>query len=300
MARDDQGQPTVALLGAGIMGAGMGRNIVGAGLPLRVWNRTQAKAKALESAGAVVAASPADAVRGADVIVTMLADADTVSDAMTQAAPGLHAGQVWAQTSTVGVAGIEQLGEFASDHGLIFVDSPVLGTREPAEQGALMVFAAGPDDARERVQPVFDAIGRKTVWLGEAGAASRCKLVVNNWVLALTTGTAETLALARGLDIDPDLFLEAVSGGPLDCRYMQTKAAAIIKDDFTPSFSVDLAGKDARLIVAAGQAAGLRVDVAEAAAAKLGRAAELGLGEKDMAASYFACFIGNQERNSGD
>jgi 3-hydroxyisobutyrate dehydrogenase len=291
MAGNAQQQPTVALLGTGIMGAGMGRSMRRAGLPLHAWNRTQARAKALEPAGAVVAATPADAVRQADVIVTMLSDGDAVDEVMRAAAPGLRAGQVWAQASTVGLTGVKQLARLAAGYDLVFVDAPVLGTRQPAERGALTVFAAGPDRAREWVQPVFDAIGGRTVWLGTAaGAASRLKLVVNNWVLAVTNATAETLALAKGLGVAEDLFVQAVSGGPLDCLYMQAKAAAIMTGDFTPNFTVEMAGKDADLIVAASAAARLRLDLAEASARRFRRAAELGHGEEDMAATYFASF----------
>jgi 3-hydroxyisobutyrate dehydrogenase len=290
MPADDRRPPTVALLGVGIMGQGMARCLLRAGLPLRAWNRTQGKAEALEPDGAFVAATPSEAVRGADVIVTMLADGDSVADVMTDAAPGLRAGQVWAQTSTVGVVAVKQLTDLADQHGLVFVDSPVLGTRVPAEQGTLIVLAAGPDGARERVQPVFDAIGSKTLWVGEPGTASRLKLVANNWVLTLTAGVAETLALAQGLGVEPEQFLAAVSGGPLDCPYLQLKASAILAKDFTPSFTVSLAGKDARLIVAASRASGVRMPVAEAAGGKFALAAELGHGGEDMAAAYYASF----------
>jgi 3-hydroxyisobutyrate dehydrogenase len=210
---------------------------------------------------------------------------------MTAAAPGLQDGQVWAQVSTVGLAGLDRLAGFAREHRLVFVDSPVLGTRQPAEQGALTVFAAGPDAARAPLQPVFDAIGRKTVWLGqEPGAASRLKLVVNSWVLAVMSGVAEAIALARGLGVDPQLFVDAVSGGPLDCPYLQTKAGAILKNDFSPSFTAGMAAKDARLIVEAAGSAGVRLDVAMAAAERLRRAVELGHAQEDMAATYFASF----------
>src|ERR1039458_1984546 len=163
------------------------------------------------------------------------------------------------------------------------------------DQGALTVFAAGPDAARTTVQPVFDAIGSKTVWLGqEPGAASRLKLVVNSWVLALTSGAAEAVALAQGLDLDPGLFLDAVSGGPLDCPYLHTKAGAIINDDFSPSFSAEMAGKDARLIVEAAGQAGIRMDVAAAVAERLRRTVDFGHGSQDMAATYFASFDGTR------
>jgi 3-hydroxyisobutyrate dehydrogenase len=287
--------PPVALLGTGTMGSGMGRSILRAGLPLRAWNRTTSRAEALEPEGAQVALSPAEAVADAQVIVTMLADADAVTEAMTAAAPGLQDGQVWAQVSTVGLAGLDRLAGFAREHRLVFVDSPVLGTRQPAEQGALTVFAAGPDAARAPLQPVFDAIGRKTVWLGqEPGAASRLKLVVNSWVLAVTSAAAEAVALAQGLDLDPSLFLDAVSGGALDCAYLHAKAGAIMQDDFSPNFSAQMAGKDARLIVEAADQAGIRMDVAAAVAERLRRTVELGHGEEDMAATYFASFDGTR------
>jgi 3-hydroxyisobutyrate dehydrogenase len=286
--------PTVALLGTGIMGAGMARNILAAGLPLRVWNRTAAKARPLAEAGAVLAADPADAVRGADVVVTMLGDGDDVRAVMELAADGLRAGQVWAQTTTVGVEQDELLA-LAAAHGLRFVDAPVVGTRQPAETGQLVVLAAGAPDARAVVQPVFDAVGRSTDWVGEdAGelAASRLKLVVNSWVLAVTASTAEALALARGLGVDPHAFLGTIAGGPLDLPYLQVKSAAILAEDWTPSFSVANAAKDADLVVAAGNGAGVTLDIAAAAAARYHRAADAGHGESDMAANYLASFTG--------
>lgn len=298
MAEHAGAPPSVALLGTGIMGAGMGRSMLRAGLPLTVWNRTRRKTEALAADGASVAATPADAVRDAQVIVTMLADAAAVADAMAAAAAGLRRGQVWAQTSTVGVAGLEALTRFAGEHGLIFVDAPVLGTRQPAELGALIVFAAGPDEARPFVEPVFDAISQNTRWIGRAGQATRLKLVANSWVLTVTTGTAEALALARGLGIDPRLFLDAVAGGPLDCGYLQTKARAILDGDFSANFTVEMAGKDARLVAEAAETAGVRLDIAPAVAARFQRAADLGHATRDMAATYLASFDGRRSNGS--
>ncbi len=283
---------TVALLGTGIMGAGMGHNILAAGLPLQVWNRSAAKAQPLADAGAVVAADPAEAVRGADVVVTMLGDGHHVLAVMEQAAAGLVPGQVWAQTTTAGVDQDDLLA-FAEKHGLLFVDAPVVGTRQPAESGQLVVLAAGPVAARAAVQPVFDAVGRATTWVADAAAglaASRLKLVVNSWVLAVTAATAESIALARGLGVDPQAFLDSVAGGPLDLPYLQNKAKAILAEDWTPNFSVTNAAKDADLIGAAASAAGIELDVAAAVAARMHRAADAGHGDADMAANYLASF----------
>jgi 3-hydroxyisobutyrate dehydrogenase len=285
--------PTVALLGTGIMGAGMARNLLRAGLPLRVWNRTRAKIEPLAAEGAVLAESPADAVTGADVIITMVRDGSSVAEVITEAAPGLRAGQVWAQTTTVGIEAAPALAELAAKYGLTLVDAPVLGTKQPAEQGQLLIFAAGARSAEQTLRPVFDAVGRKTVWLADDpadGAASRLKLVANSWVLAVVGGTAETLALAKALGVDPRAFLDSVAGGPLDLPYLRAKAAAILNGDWDPSFTVNNAAKDADLIVAAGTANGARMDVAAAVAARLHRADAQGHGELDMAANYLASF----------
>ncbi|WP_327321720.1 NAD(P)-dependent oxidoreductase [Streptomyces sp. NBC_01210] len=290
---DDAARPTVAVLGTGLMGGAMARNLLRAGLPVRVWNRTRAKAEALAAEGAHCAVSPADAVTGAGVVLTMLNDGPRVLAAMREASPGLAPGTVWAQTATVGDAATAELADFAREQGLVFVDAPVLGTRQPAEAGELLVLAAGPDSARAVLTPVFEAVGRHTTWLdddGSTGAASRLKLVLNSWVGALTHATAEAIALAQGLGVDPQSFLDSVSGGPLDNGYLRVKAKAILADDYTPSFSVDNALKDTRLIVDAGERSGVRLDVARAGVARFERLVDRGLGESDMAASYLASF----------
>ncbi|MBN9736024.1 MULTISPECIES: NAD(P)-dependent oxidoreductase [unclassified Pseudonocardia] len=282
---------SVALLGTGIMGAGMGHNVLAAGLELRVWNRTSSKAQPLADAGATLCEDPADAVRGADVVVTMLGDAGDVTAVMERAAGGLTEGQVWLQTTTVGVEPFDGLRPIAERHGLVLLDAPVLGTRAPAESGQLVIFVAGDPSVRATVDPVLDAVGRQTVWVADTNAtaaASRLKLVANSWVLAITAATGESVALAQGLGVDPQAFLDSVAGGPLDLPYLQNKAAAIVADDWTPNFTVDNAAKDAGLIVEAAEGAGVRLDVAEAVRERLRRASGRGHGGDDMAAAYKA------------
>ncbi len=278
--------PTVALLGTGTMGAGMAANIARAGLPLRVWNRSREKAEPLAGVGAVVADSPADAVQGADLVLTMLFDADAVAATMEQARASLAPGAVWVQQSTVGVEGSDRLVALARDLGVAYVDAPVLGTRKPAQDGALVVLASGPEDVRERVTPVFDAIGSRTLWLGEAGEASRLKLAANAWVITVVEGIAESLALTRSLGLDPHLFLQAVAGGAMDAPYVQLKGTAMIEGDFAPSFSIDGAAKDGDLIVAAARGAGVELAVVEAARDHLARARAAGHGAQDLSATY--------------
>jgi len=279
-------QPTVALLGTGTMGAPMARNIAAAGLPLRVWNRSRDKAEPLAEAGAVVAATPAEAVDGADVVLTMLFDADSVTATMEQAQPGLAQGTVWLQQTTVGVAGSDALAVLADELDLVLVDAPVLGTRKPAEEGALVVLASGPEGARDRVSPVLDAISSRVTWVGDAGAGSRLKLAANAWVLTVVEGIAESLALTRALGLDPQLFLDAVAGGAMDAPYVQLKGGAMLAGEFTASFGLDGAAKDGDLIVAAARAAGLELSVVEAARDHVVRAREAGHGDQDVAATY--------------
>ncbi|MHA5049680.1 NAD(P)-dependent oxidoreductase [Streptomyces sp. SD15] len=287
-------KPTVSVLGTGIMGAAMARNLAKAGHTVRAWNRSRDKAEPLAADGAHIADTPAEAVRGADVILTMLYDGPAALDVMRQAAPALRPGTAWVQSTTAGIEAIGELAGFAREHDLVFYDAPVLGTRQPAEAGQLLVLAAGPSEGRDVVTPVFDAVGGRTVWTGEdgaAGTATRLKLVANSWVIAATNAVGEVLALSKALDVDPQSFFAAIDGGPLDMGYLRVKSGLILNDQLTPAqFAVATAAKDARLIVEAGELHGIRLDGAAASAERLARAAAQGHADEDMAAAYFASF----------
>lgn len=282
------GMTTVAVLGTGIMGAPMARNLLVAGFDVRVWNRSADKARPLADDGATVCGTPREAADGADIVVTMLADADAVTSVVeSDDGPfAENATAIWLQMSTVGVDGTEQLASYAADRGIVFVDAPVLGTKQPAENGALTVLASGPDEVRDRCRPVFDAVGQTTHWLGEAGQGTRFKLVMNSWVLALTTATAEAMALAQGFGLEPQRFLDTIEGGPLDVKYAHVKGAAMLRSEFPASFPVDGAAKDARLIVEAANEAGVHMRVADAVAEQMQAAADAGHGREDMAAVW--------------
>ncbi|WP_406341582.1 NAD(P)-dependent oxidoreductase [Streptomyces sp. NBC_00648] len=282
-------RPTVAVLGTGIMGAGMARSLLRAELPVRVWNRTHAKAAPLAADGAHVCASPEEAVSGADVVLTMLHDGPSVAETIEAAAPGLTPGTLWLQCATVGPEATTELAARAAELGLAYLDAPVAGTRLPAERGELTVFVAGPQEAQEAAAPVLEAIGQRTIRAGEEpGAASRLKLVVNTWVINLVNSVAECLNLAEALELDPKVFLDAMAGGPLDSAYLQGKSAALLSGDLTPSFALSTALKDARLILDAAERTGVRLDLMTASAARFTRAQSAGHGEEDMIATYFA------------
>jgi 3-hydroxyisobutyrate dehydrogenase len=264
------------------MGAPIAENLVRAGHDVVVWNRTRAKAEAVE--GATVADTPADAAGGADVVLTMLADGDAVESAVRD----IDALPLWIQMSTVGIDATEKLAAMARERGATFVDAPVLGSKEPAQLRELVILASGPQEARTTCEAIFDAIGKKTIWVGEAGAGTRLKVVVNCWLVALVAALAETIALARGLDLDPQLFFDAIADGPLDAPYAELKGSEMIAEEFPPSFSLKLALKDANLALAAARRVGVDLPVAQSVAEELERALELGLGDEDVAAVYVA------------
>lgn len=280
------GKPAVAVLGTGTIGKPVARNLARSGFPVRAWNRTRERAEPLADDGVSVADSPADAVADAEVLITLLADSRAVEEVMDGqgAAGAAREGATWVQMSTVGNSATERLARLADEQGLVFVDAPVLGTREPAEKGELLVFASGPEVARASCEPIFDVIGKGTRWVGEAGFGTRFKLVVNAWLLALVEGAAESIALARALGIDPNDFLQAVAGGPIDTPYLQLKGKMMIERRFDPSFKASLAEKDARLVLEAGREAGLDLLLVEAVQKAYARAIELGHGDEDMAA----------------
>lgn len=280
----------IAVLGTGLMGAPIAANLAAAGHEVRVWNRTRAKAEPLAAQGATVVDTPAQAVEGVEIVLTMLNDGATVTAVMQDAAASLPHDAVWIQASTVGVSATEDHIALARSLGLEFVDAPVLGSVQPATEGKLVVLASGSEELRDRVQPVFDVIGARTMWVGEAGASSRLKLVANSYVLALTAAVGEAVALAESSGLDPKLFLEAVSGGAMDSPYLQMKGKAIIAREFPPAFTVQNALKDALLVNEAAVRANVHLDVAQASSARLNRAVTKGHGGEDMAASYYASY----------
>jgi 3-hydroxyisobutyrate dehydrogenase len=279
---------TMAVLGTGIMGSAMARNWLRAGETVRVWNRTRAKAEPLAEAGARVADDPATAVDGADVIVTMLYDADAVAETMEAADDRLRPGALWLQMSTVGIEGAQRLAELAARYRLTYVDAPVVGTKEPAEQGKLTALASGPDEVRDRVERLLRPVAAKALWLGPAGAGSRMKLVANTWVLTATEGVANSFALADALGLDGNALLEVISGGPLDLKYAHAKGALMMRREFPPSFPVSGALKDANLILGAGESAGVDLAAVEAARRHLDEVARRSHRDEDMSAMYLA------------
>jgi 3-hydroxyisobutyrate dehydrogenase len=276
--------PTLAVLGLGTMGTAMAGTARRASLPLVVWNREPAAAENLAGPGVEVADSVTDAVKEADVVVTMVTNADAVASIAADGGllAGLRPGAVWAQMSTIGLEGTERIATMASQQrpDTYFVDAPVSGSKVPAEQGHLLIFASGPDDARSRVTPVFDVLGQRTLWLGPAGNGSRMKLV-NNVLLAFTAeGVANSFAVARRLGLETASVIEAFDGGPLVSPWESGKFRRIAGDEYSPEFALALALKDVHLALS--EAGSDRFPVLAALAEEWTQIVDGGLGDQDV------------------
>jgi 3-hydroxyisobutyrate dehydrogenase len=271
----------------------MARNLARAGIEVRAWNRTRAKAEPLKADGVFIAATPGQAAEGAGVVLTMLADTDAVVTAMECQDGALHVMAdsdqpelpIWLQMSTLGEEATDWCVGLAGRYGVQYVDAPVLGTRQLAEQGQLVVLESGPPEARPRVQPIFDAIGHRTVYAGPAGGGTKLKLITSGWTLAVVEAAAEMIALAEGLGIDPSLFFQAIEGSPVDSPCLQVKGRAMTQRDFTPSFRLTLAAKAADLVEEAAFLHGLSLPLLDVVARRFGQAAREH-GDEDLSATY--------------
>ena len=288
----------VAVIGTGIMGSAMTRNLVAAGLATRVWDRSALATGPLADAGAVVAASARDAVQDAGVVITMLPTADVVESVIFDGGvTGAFAdGCVWAQMGTIGVEATLRIRDrLAADRpGVLFVDAPVSGSKGPAEQGQLLILASGPAVAAGAVRPVFDVLGRKTVWVGEAGQGSQVKLVVNAYMSILIEGVAETMALADRLGIGHQQLAEVIEGGPLDAPIAGAKFHKMDQRDFAAEFPLEWALKDVDLAISA--ARGDTLPLLAALSGQWHAAVAAGHGRQDISAARLA--LGRPGRQS--
>jgi 3-hydroxyisobutyrate dehydrogenase len=277
-------QPKLAVIGLGTMGTAMAQTAHRAGVPLVVWNRESTSTTPFADMGLEVAQSIAEAAVGADVVITMVTNAEAVRSIATEQGliEALRPGSVWAQMSTIGAEATEQISGLVANQrpDALFVDAPVSGSKVPAENGTLVVFASGPDEARPLVQPVFDAIGQRTIWLGPAPNGSRMKLV-NNVLLAFTAeGVANSLALAHRLGLPTSNVVDAFDGGPLISAWESGKLSRISQGEYSAEFALALALKDVHLALAEGGPE--RFKVLAALATEWQDIVDRGLGSEDV------------------
>jgi 3-hydroxyisobutyrate dehydrogenase len=242
---------SVAVLGIGTMGHAMATSALRGGIPTIVWNQNPEATRDLAALGAEVAETAADAAGRAGIVVTMVTDADAVvSIAHDQGMlAALAPSSIWAQMSTIGVTGIDRVATLVGQErpDITLLDAPVSGSKVPAEQGQLTIFASGPEEARARVTPLFDALGQRTIWVGPVGTGSRLKVVNNTWLAFGAEAVAGSVALAQQLGLETETIVDALGGGPLVSPWQAAKLQRIVDDDFSPQFALSLALKDVHL-----------------------------------------------------
>ncbi|WP_158781496.1 NAD(P)-dependent oxidoreductase [Pantoea sp. BAV 3049] len=279
-------RPSVAVLGLGAMGHAFAANLLKNGFTTYGWNRTKARGEDLQSAGLQLADSPEEAVKQADVVIAMLADAATTESVLKQMQSSLKQGAIVVQMGTIGVESTEKLiATFAGQRAdIVFLDAPVSGTKAPAENAQIVILASGDREKSKAIEPVFAAISKGTKWLGEAGASSRMKLVVNSWLISMVQGLSESTRLAKEFGFSPEEFWNVLEGGPLAVPYVKGKLDMISGGQYDPQMQLTWALKDVNLALAAApesELPGLTLisDVWQDAVDK-------GYGEKDLSVVY--------------
>ena len=272
----------VGFLGLGIMGSRMAANLVRAGHEVTGWTRTEGKARAWATEhGATAADTPADAVAGADVVVSMVVDGAQVRSLLEQAAPGAGPDALFADMSTIAPADARAAAELVGGR---FLDAPVTGSSPRAQDGTLTIMAGGAAEDYERARPLFEVMGSTVLHVGPVGHGQAIKLI-NNAVAAVNAATlAQALALGEGLGVDADSLVAVMRAGSGASAMLELKSAPMRDRDYTPLFKLEHMLKDLRLCLEEGQAAGVPFPAAGLARELYTAAMGRGLAEQDFAA----------------
>lgn len=277
--------PSVAFLGLGRMGALMAGRVAGAGFPLAVWNRTE-RADAVPE-GARLASSPRDAAAGAEIVVTMVADAaalDAVLDGPDGVLAGARRGTVLVDMSTIGPDAARDVARRCVEAGVAFLDAPVSGSTPAAASGQLVAMVGGDEAVLALARPVLAAMTRDQRWLGPSGAGAAMKVALNLAVAITNQSVAEVLALAERAGIARARAYDVLTAGAVASPYVQYKRDAFLDPDSAPvAFSIDLMAKDVRLALGVAHETGVTLPLAETVSWELERARAADLGAHDLA-----------------
>jgi 3-hydroxyisobutyrate dehydrogenase len=241
-------KPRVAVIGSGTMGTAMAERLLGAGMKVDVWSRHPSSTMPLAAGGADAYDEAPDAAKKADIVITMLPNAEITTDVMIdgRVLGAMSPKCVWVQMATIGAIATERLATevTAERPDITFVDAPVSGSRGPAEKGQLLILASGPPGVAASLDPIFKVLGRATLWLGTAGAGSRMKLVLNTWLAFQVECAAEVDSLADHLGVSASNLMGALRDNPLASPYALAKLEKMLEDDDHADFALDLALKD--------------------------------------------------------
>ncbi len=275
----------VGLLGTGLMGTAMAHRLLDQGVPVIAWDRQPEHAQALAERGAEVAGSAGELVTRAQFVITMLPTADIVLSVVEPVLDEWPEETIWLQMSSVGAAEADRLTEIAGAHGVTLFDAPVSGSTHPAEDGKLTILASGPDSARAQVEPVFEALGSRVQWVGEAGMGSRLKLAANHWMIAMVAALGEAMHLCQLMGLDEQQFVALLDGGPLGSSYGLEKLGEMQRHEYPAGFPVRLALKDLKLVREVAKGAGVELPVLDAVLERIGDV-ESRHADDDLAAVY--------------
>jgi 3-hydroxyisobutyrate dehydrogenase len=281
----NQERVRVGLLGIGLMGSAMAHRLLARGIAVIAWDRDSDHVRALESRGGEPAKGPSEVVSGAGVVITMLPTADVILDVVEPLLDDWPDGTVWLQMSSVGAAEADQLTQVAEEHAVRLVDAPVSGSTHPAEEGELTILASGPDSARDTVQPVFEALASRVLWVGEAGMGSRLKLATNHWMITSVAALAESMHLCHAMGLDQQQFIALLDGGPLGSPYALQKLDEMRHHQYPAGFPVRLALKDLELVREVEQSSRATMPLLDAVLERFAIATE-DLADQDLAAIY--------------
>jgi 3-hydroxyisobutyrate dehydrogenase len=281
----NQERVRVGLLGIGLMGSAMAHRLLARGIAVIAWDRDSDHIRALEGRGGEPATGPSEVVSGAGVVITMLPTAAVILDVVEPLLEDWPEGTVWLQMSSVGAAEADQLTQVAEAHAVRLVDAPVSGSTHPAEEGELTILASGPDSARTAVQPVFDALASRVLWVGEAGMGSRLKLATNHWMITSVAVLAESMHLCQAMGLDQQQFIALLDGGPLGSAYAMQKLDEMRRHQYPAGFPVRLALKDLELVREVEQSSRATMPLLDAVLERFATASE-NLADQDLAAIY--------------
>jgi 3-hydroxyisobutyrate dehydrogenase len=282
----------VAFLGLGIMGSGMAENVLKAGFPLAVYNRTSAKAQSLVAQGARLAATPRDAAQGADVILSMVGDDDASravwlgdSDARSGALAGAGPKAVLVECSTLSVAWVRELAQLAAQHGHGFLDAPVSGSKDAAASGTLRLMVGGDAATLEQVRPVLQTFGQDITYMGPSGSGAVMKLINNMMGAVHAAALAEGLVLAERAGLDMKTFVAQITSGAVSSPIVKGKTQRMVDRDFEDThFSLRWMHKDATYALRIADELGSALPTVAVAREIYRMARNMGLGDADFSA----------------
>jgi 3-hydroxyisobutyrate dehydrogenase len=275
----------IGLLGVGLMGSAMAHRLLDRGLAVIAWDRNPEHVRDLEGRGGERAEAPSEVVSGAGVVITMLPTANVILDAVEPLLGDWPEGTIWLQMSSVGAAEADQLTQIAEAHGVTLVDAPVSGSTHPAEEGQLTILASGPDSARTAVEPIFDALASRVLWVGEAGTGSRLKLAANHWMITMVAALAESMHLCKVMGLDQQQFIALLDGGPLGSAYALQKLDEMQRHEYPAGFPVRLALKDLELVREVEQSSSAAMPLLDVVIERFTTAGQE-LADQDLAAIY--------------